>query len=80
MLNDPLNISFTGLHSTEIAKQRRTLDIHMRNMEIRAKYRELRGRGLTAGDAKGELAEAYNLARDTIDSIGLPILLKNFVF
>ena len=41
----------------------------MHNVEIRARYRELRGRGLTAGDAKGELAEAYHLATDTIHSI-----------
>lgn len=80
MQNDHLTISLTGLHSSEAATLRRTMETLMRNVEIRSRYRELRGRGLTAGDAKDELAEAYHLARDTIDSIGLPILLKNFVF
>ncbi len=80
MQNEILTIRLTGLHSTETAAFRRMLSTLMRNVEIRAKYRELRGRGLSAGDAKAELAEAYHLARDTIDSIGLPILLKNFVF
>jgi len=71
-MSDPLTISFTGLHSTEIAKQRRTLDIHMRNMDVKAKYRELRGRGLSAGDAKAELAEGYHLAETSIHSVLWP--------
>ncbi len=71
-MSDTLHITFTGLHSTEIAKQRRALDLHMRNIEVRARYREMRGRGMTAGDAKAALAETYNLAEATIHSILWP--------
>jgi len=71
-VNDPLTISLLGLHSTEAATLRRAIDIVLRNTEIRAKYRELRGRGITAGDAKGNLAGAYHLAPDTIHSILWP--------
>ena len=71
-MSDPLTISLIGLHSTEAATLRRTIETMIRNVEIRAKYRELRGRGLTAGDAKGELAETYHLATDTIHKILWP--------
>lgn len=70
-MNDPLNISFTGLHSTEIAKQRRMLDIHMRNAEIRARFHELRGR-MNTNAAKSELSKTYSLANDTIHKILWP--------
>ena len=71
-MNDPLTISLTGLHSTEAATLRRAIDIVLRNTEVRAKYRELRGRGITAGEAKAVLASSYNLATDTIHSILWP--------
>jgi len=71
-MSEALNITFTGLHSTEIAKQRRALDLLLRNIEIRARYRELRGRGMSAGDAKGDLAELYNLSEATIKAILWP--------
>ncbi len=71
-MSDTLHITFTGLHSTEIARQRRALDIFMRNAEIRARYRELRGRGMSAGDSKAELARIYNLAETTIHTILWP--------
>ncbi len=71
-MSDALHITFTGLHSTEIARHRRLVDIHMRNIEIRARYREMRGRGFSAGDSKAALAEAYHLAIDTIHSILWP--------
>ncbi len=71
-MTDTLTITFTGLHSTEIARQRRALDIHMRNIEIRARYREMRGRGMSAGDAKSDLAKIYNLSIQTIHNILWP--------
>lgn len=71
-MSDALHITFTGLHSTEIARHRRVLDIHMRNCEIRAKYREMRGRGMSAGDAKADLAELYHLSESAIHSILWP--------
>ena len=71
-MSDAIHITFTGLHSTEVAKQRRALDIHMRNIEVRAKYREMRGRGMTAGDAKAKLAELYHLSESAIHDILWP--------
>ncbi len=71
-MTDALHITFTGLHSTEIAKQRRALDLHLRNIEIRAKYREMRGSGMSAGDAKAGLAELYHLSESAIHKILWP--------
>ena len=72
MQNEILTISLIGLHSAEAATLRRLLSTIVRNVEIRARYREMRGRGLSASDAKGELADRYHLAIDTIHSVLWP--------
>ena len=69
---EPLVIQCEGLHSTEVSMLRARVDLVLRNVEIRARYDELRRAGTPAFQAKALLSDTYSLSTDAIDAILWP--------
>ncbi|NBC19339.1 MAG: hypothetical protein GVY18_18695 [Bacteroidetes bacterium] len=67
-----LHISLDGLHSTEVASLRRFLDTKLRNVEIRQRYDELRGRGVQKLEAINQIANEYAISESAVDLVLWP--------
>ena len=71
-MEDAVLIPLAGMHSSEIASLRRAVDVKIRNVEIRSRFRELTTGGMKASDALSELSMEYKIAESTIHKVIWP--------